>query len=646
MADLNRYLMDQILLENGDFTNYQVEGLEGDTNPKRLENLGKINVFVGANNSGKSRLIRGIARNKNNVYELPKDLRPEGILLRDLHKIKTLFLDLLSSLGISQVFSNLAFKKQFDNCFNQTIKGIRQNPNQDSSGLIKLFNNLRKLSSDRHLYIHQPGISQQFEKWIENCQTIFTEIMKIEDGSSNFIPLYIPTLRTLRDLGDQELLKRRTTSDYNLENINVFTGQSIYTEVESLLRGNLEEREKLREFEFWLSETFFENKPVALIPKVRQTTLTIKIGDELEKPIHELGDGIQSILILTFELFRHQDEHVLAFIEEPELFLHPWLQRVFLEMLSSKGRFPKHQYFFTTHSNHFLDLTLDVPEVSVYTLVKDLDSGSTAKEKPATFTVRQISRENREPLELLGVRNSSVLLSNCTIWVEGITDRRYIAHWLYLYNKFESESQQGTGSHRIYKEDLHYSFVEYAGSNITHYSFLDDVEANVETEDRKIDVDWLCGRLFLITDQDGAKPDSAKGQRHSRLQQKLGNDYHCLQGREIENLIAPSVLMKVLQAYGEKEYAAPAHKNYLKKPLGTFLDSYITKVDPEAVGVRRYAQKKAEPKEGKPCTGATINDKTGFCHRAIEATKTWSDLSEEAQELTRKLYAFIQSKNT
>src|ERR1700745_3947929 len=58
-----------------------------------------------------------------------------------------------------------------------------------------------------------------------------------------------------------------------------------------------------------------------------------------------------------------------------------------------------------------------------------------------------------------------------------------------------------------YKQDLHYSFVEYGGSNITHWSFF--------TDDAPTVVERLCGKLLLIADKDGSG-NSAKVERHQR----------------------------------------------------------------------------------------------------------------------------------
>src|SRR5205807_682440 len=126
---------------------------------------------------------------------------------------------------------------------------------------------------------------------------------------------------------------------------------------------------------------------------------------------------------LTFPLFMNEGKNLLFFCEEPELCMHPGMQRAFLKLITS-DKFANHQYFLTTHSNHFLDLTQDFDNVSIYTVQKQI-AVTDKKEKDATFHIQNVSNEDRRCLEFLGVRNSSVFLSNCTIWVEGITDRRY-----------------------------------------------------------------------------------------------------------------------------------------------------------------------------------------------------------------------------
>jgi AAA15 family ATPase/GTPase len=102
-------------------------------------------------------------------------------------------------------------------------------------------------------------------------------------------------------------------------------------QVKDLLLGNLQEREIVYEFQKFLGIEFFNNQEIALIPSKNSDVLKVKIGNEKEQEIYNLGDGIQSIIILTFPLFLNKNKYMLVFLEEPELFLHPGLQRKLLE---------------------------------------------------------------------------------------------------------------------------------------------------------------------------------------------------------------------------------------------------------------------------------------------------------------------------
>ena len=123
-----------------------------------------------------------------------------------------------------------------------------------------------------------------------------------------------------------------------------------------------------------------------LIPKVKDDVLTIKIGDEKERPIYDLGEGIQSIILITLPLFLYldiskiQNTNVLVFIEEPEIGLHPSLQRILLETLLDQ-RFENYQFFFTTHSNHFIDRQFKNKDVSIYSFDKHVENEESSNNK-------------------------------------------------------------------------------------------------------------------------------------------------------------------------------------------------------------------------------------------------------------------------
>jgi predicted ATP-dependent endonuclease of OLD family len=264
----------------------------------------------------------------------------------------------------------------------------------------------------------------------------------------------------------------------------------------------------------------------------------------------------------------------------------------------------------TTHSNHFLDMTLDFNSISVYTFQK--------KEKEG-FIIENVKNDDNNILELLGVKNSSVFLSNCTIWVEGITDRIYLRKYLDLYQKTVGKT---------YSEDIHYSFVEYGGGNITHWSFLEDSDP-LHTN---INIEKLCSKLFLVSDQDGAEKNK-KAKRHDDLKKHLKERYYCLKAREIENLLTDDVVIKTIKSFNKKvnenlDYKEISHTKYELLPLGQFIDKNIKGLTKKFSG-----------------DSGTIKDKLDFAKKAVFQMETFDDLSKEAKLLTKKIYDFIQKNN-
>lgn len=192
-------------------------------------------------------------------------------------------------------------------------------------------------------------------------------------------------------------------------------------------------------------------------------------------------------------------------------------------------------------------------------------------------------------------------------------------------SRFKQEKKQ-------FKEDLHYSFVEYSGGNITHWSFLDDENSEQDESFRSMNADRLCSRLFLITDKDS----ESKIERQKKLKKKLGKRYYCLDGREIENLISKNVLLKVIAEYeniSEDELRFRqefSEKDYKEEYLGAFIDNQLL-------------YRKRRSKYGG--ASGTITDKVGFCKRVISHTRSIDDLSPEAKRLIKNIHDFIVESN-
>jgi hypothetical protein len=405
-------------------------------------------------------------------------------------------------------------------------------------------------------------------------------------GLYQFKRCYIPMIRGMRpplkpDLAgqvkadDRDWYKLRTKIDHfaspdDLRKRNGYGDQQIFTGLG--LYGNLRERllartktirDSVRDYESFLSKHFFPDQEVTLIPveESNNDVVHIRIGNNDERPIYDLGDGMQNLIICTYPIVTETEPGSLFFLEEPDLCMHPSLQRTFLEVLKTYHRKKGHQFFITTHSNHLLDLLEDNELVSIFSFSEiaerapvPTDSSqedSAANSQPSkpkpSFRIRPSNLKDRRTLLELGVRPSATFLANATIWVEGVSDCAYLRAYMeafvhYLKVRGNRWGQSLAQRLEQYKEDRHFAFVEYNGSNLEHYSFESkecDAGQDEVKSGREISAPDLCATAIVIADGDVRD----KGDRSTWLEQLLKERFICLPGKEIENLI-PEALMK------------------------------------------------------------------------------------------------------
>lgn len=182
-------------------------------------------------------------------------------------------------------------------------------------------------------------------------------------------------------------------------------------------------------------------------PNALMVWLNDDAGQTNQVKIDDLPAGWKALTgLLTW--LSLQKKNSICIVEEPEVHLHPKLQRILATQIQEIATRKSLQLFISTHSTVFLDF--EIWKENAANLYITDGSG-----------VKEFSR-SAELLSMLGIRPGDVFHANGVIWIEGPSDRIYIKHWLKLYC---SEKQLP-----VPVENVHYMFVLYGGALMKHLS--------------------------------------------------------------------------------------------------------------------------------------------------------------------------------
>lgn len=653
--------------------------------------LSKVNIIVGKNNSGKSYLMRQII--KNTISVLNRDKIKEYVF-EDKNfkepKLLKIFEKVTSYTEINNKYLNIL--RQIEN-FNlakyetgSTVFGVGpiysfHNFNElvnDSKELIE-YTNIQKINFSEEFsnkIVHQrkkltEKVIQEYRELLINqyddiddeeiyqfgevlyafgyVKSITDEFIQLynqpnTEGIPDTFKNYIPLMRSIRDplKNPKEKLNQPTENifknrilqeyEYNENEVNVITGLDFYFDYKRKLLGSKLDRESVNKFENFLSNYFFEGKDISIIPDEETYELKINIEDKKDKFIYQVGDGVASLIIIMYKIFiDNNSENNIYFIEEPEQSFHPGFQRLFMNIISFNEKFNNCYFFFTTHSNHLIDISNhEFKNFTNYLCSKEIDE----------INVKIQSEVDVEAIEELGVKPSSVQIANKIIWVEGKYDAFYIR--LLLNKKNINEKS------RKYIEEYDYVFVPYGGSNGTliNFSIENDIKDNKEfiLRAKKINKNML-----LIMDDDGisnGRSNNSKKKRYEELHKELGKFLYKLEVREIENLFPEAVV---------KQYFYNGLKS--KKVDTSFLDN-INYNDYKNEKLGLYLNKLVEDNLGKDLKKFTGREKgfesKGFLYdksKFYDCVLEWimsenfdyeRDLPEETKKLINIIEEFIK----
>lgn len=249
-----------------------------------------------------------------------------------------------------------------------------------------------------------------------------------------------------------------------------------------------------------------------------KTIIQLELDDKLQ-PLESLGSGVEELVIIAAHCTVIENSFVC--IEEPELHLHPSLQRKLIRYLSENT---DNQYLIATHSAHILDAS----DASIYH-VEQRDGVSKARAVLTDVDRFMICED-------LGYRASDLLQANSIVWVEGPSDRVYLNYWI---NKIDPVLAEGT----------HYSIMFYGGRLLSHLSASDNEVSQF------IKLRSLNRNVAILIDSDRKKSADLINNTKQRVVDEFDEApgfVWVTEGREIENYLSKETLASALKNIDSK----------------------------------------------------------------------------------------------